>query len=231
MKLVHPLFSEPVCFAENSIPVLVLENPAAFRKMTTELIRQSEGEGGEFVLSVNDKPIDCAEHMNVFFDYSHLDSVEKRIQTKALNSFIRSTQETMADDTYRLSLAIKEYLAKLATLSDHPVSYEQGENLLALLKAMEFHIDLAGLSPIEALYEQIVLIHSLSKGQCVVLVNAYSFFSKDELMQLYKMVLYRKIPMMLLENHTSKYRHDCEKIILYDEDMCELSLDSGVETY
>ena len=230
MKLVHPLLSEPICFSENSIPVLVLENPAAFRRITSELIRQSEGESGDFILSINDKPVECADHMNVFFDYAHLDSVEKRIQTKALNSFIRSTQETMADETYRLSLAIKEYLAKLATLSDHPVSYEQGENLIALLKAMEFRVDLAGLSPCEALYEQIVLVHSLSKWQCFVLINAYSFFTAEELAQLYKMAQYQKISLMLLENHASKYRNGCEKVILFDEDMCELRLDFEGET-
>jgi len=114
-------------------------------------------------------------------------------------------------------------------LSDHPVSYEQGENLSALLTAMEFRIDLTGLSPCEALYEQMLLIHSLSKGQCFVLINAHSFFGKEELEQLYKMIQYRKIPMMLLENHAVSNRHTCEKVTLFDEDMCELSLDSDRE--
>ena len=44
MKLAHPLLSSPIAFCENQIPVLVLENAAAFREFAVELLQQSEGQ-------------------------------------------------------------------------------------------------------------------------------------------------------------------------------------------
>lgn len=226
MKLMHTLFATPIVFKENSIPVLVFENPVVFRNMTAELIRQSEGESGRFVLSSEDKPLDCAGHLNVFFDYAHLASVEKRVQTKALTLFLQEIRETMAKDIYELSRSVREFMGKLATVSEYPVAYEQGENLSALLKAMDFRIDLDGLPPCEALYEQLVLLQKLSGKQCFVLINAHSYFSAEELALLFKMAQYQKTPLLLLESHAVSGRLACEEVILFDEDMCQLSLDS-----
>ena len=68
MKLAHPLLSSPIVFCENQIPVLVLENAAAFREFAVELLQQSEGQEGALVLSRADRCLDCAEHLNVFLD-------------------------------------------------------------------------------------------------------------------------------------------------------------------
>ena len=126
-------------------------------------------------------------------------------------------------------MTIQEYLGKLATLAEYPVAYEQSENLVALLKAMEFRIDLEGLPACEALYEHLALIHRMAKNQCFVLINAKIFFSQEELRQLYKMTQYQKMNVMLLENHAFSPLEQLEEIVLFDEDLCELSLDSRDE--
>lgn len=132
----------------------------------------------------------------------------------------------MTKDIYELSWAIREFMGKLATVSEYPIAYEQGENILALLKAMDFHIDLDGLLPCEALYEHMALLHKLSKKQCFILINAHSYFNTEELTMLFKMVQYQKMQLLLIESHAVSKRIDCEEIVLFDEDMCQLSLDS-----
>lgn len=229
MKLMHPLFSNPIAFRENCIPVLVLENPLALRKLTAELIRQSECGEGQFVLSQRDMPLDCASHLNVLLDFIHVETVDKRIQTKAINSLLRSAQEMLTQETCRFTLILQEYLGKLANLAEFPVDYDHSENLSALLKAMDFRIDLGGMPSCEALYEQLALLHRLSKDQCFVLVNAKSFFSSEELAQLYQMTQYLKMHLLMLESHTSNPIHPFENVILFDADLCELHLDSTDE--
>ena len=224
MKLTHPLFSSPVCFVENRIPVLVVENPVFFRRLATELILQSEGADGAFILSVEDCPVECSSCLNVFCDYVHLSQVDKKVQTKVLNALLRIAQDDLAEDIFRLSRSMQNLLGSLATLSDHPVSYDQTDNLPELLKAMDFHIDLSDLPVTEALYEQMSLIGSTSKNQCFVLINAKAYLSADELQQLYRMVSYKKLPLMLLES--AQYPSIVgEDIRLYDCDLCELRLD------
>ena len=83
MKLAHPLLSSPIAFCENQIPVLVLENAAAFREFAVELLQQSEGQEGAFVLSRADRCLDCAEHLNVFLDFLHPPELEKTAAKQA----------------------------------------------------------------------------------------------------------------------------------------------------
>ena len=59
-----------------------------------------------------------------------------------------------------------------------------------------------------------------------VLVNAKAFFSAAELEKLYKMARYRKLCLLLLEPRAGTILPG-EQIRLFDEDLCELTLDSG----
>jgi len=227
MKLVHPLFSNPIRFRENRIPVLVLENPAAFRSLYSQLMAQSEGGEGSFVLSVNDVCLNANEHLNMVFDYFHLHTLEKRVQTKAIAALLHTAGEELAHETMQLSHAMQQYLGKLATLAEFPIAYENSENLSNILKAMDVRVALEDMPPPEALYERLCLLHSLAKNQCFVLVQAHAFFSTEELAQLFKMTAYKKIYLMLLESRAPEEPLPQEDILLFDSDLCELSLDSS----
>ena len=226
MKLAHPLFSSPVCFQENRIPVLVFESPIIFRNMVLEITRAGEEGDGDFALSRHDSLLKAEDHIHVFMDFTHLSEVDKRLQTKAVQALAKSAQEQLAMDIHQLSLEIRTFLSKLATLSDFPAAYEESENLTELLKAMDFRVDLASLPPIEALYEQICLVHRLSKNQLFVLVNAKTFFSSDELTSLYKMTTYNKIHLLLMESHVHEIIKEYESVTLFDKDLCELTLEN-----
>lgn len=223
MKLVHPLFSEPIRFRENQVQVLTVENPAMFRTLVYELTEQAEGKEGRFVLSVNDRLLECAGHLQVIADYAHLSAPDKRLQTKLFAALLRQAQESLAEESFRLSLQMQEYLGKLAALADYPVAYEQSENLPALLKAMDFRVDMEGLPPHEMLYEYLSLLDRTLKEQCFVLVQAKAYFTGQELLQLYAMAHYRKWKLLLLEAHALPIRLEGEQHRLYDADLCELA--------
>lgn len=222
MKLMHPLFSEPIRFREDCVHVLTLENPEAFRALTFDLIRQSEGANGPFVLSIDDRCVDCADHLQIITDYAHLDEIDKRLQTKYLSSIVHTAMERMSAQTRHVTDALQEYLGALSLLCDHPIAFERSENLLSLLKAMDFRVDLSGLSVHEALYERLSLFASLTKQPCFVLIHVKSLLSSRELEQLYQMVLYQKWNLLLVEAADSPCRLPCEKHLLFDADLCEL---------
>ncbi len=226
MKLTHPLFSSPIVFHENRIPVLAFESPVVFRNMVLDLTRAGEEGDGECTLSKNDSILKPEDHIHIFMDFTHLSEIDKRMQTKAIQSLAKSAQEQLSLEIHQLSLEIRTFLSKLATLSDFPAAYEESENLTELLKAMDFRVDLSELSPVEALYEQICLVHRLAKNQLFVLVNAKSFFSSEELTSLYKMTTYNKINLMLLESHIPPIVKEYESVTLFDKDLCELTLEN-----
>ena len=55
MKLAHSLFDTPIVFKENRVNILVIENKRELANMIYELIDCSEGVGGRYVLSEDDK--------------------------------------------------------------------------------------------------------------------------------------------------------------------------------
>jgi len=161
----------------------------------------------------------------VVYDYAHLEKFEKKIQSRWMISVFQIAQENMAKDTYDLSLTIQQYWGKLSTLVDSPMAYEESNNLAILLKAMDVHIDMEGLSFAESLYEHLSLHHRLLKNQCLVLVQARSILSKEELLQLYKMASYEKWNLLLLEATQQERISEYEKYRLFDKDLCELILE------
>ena len=86
-------------------------------------------------------------------------------------------------------------------------------------------IDMEGLSFAESLYEHLSLHHRLLKNQCLVLVQARSILSKEELLQLYKMASYEKWNLLLLEATQQERISEYEKYRLFDKDLCELILE------
>lgn len=230
MKLMHPLLSSPICFAENRIQVLTIEHAQTFRELVFELIAQMEDKPGRFVLSKEDRPLDCGVHLQVISDYMHLDMVEKRIQNKLIAALVSEAQEQMAEDTLFFTREVQRYLGKLASLADFPVAYEQSDNLNELLKAMDFRVDLKDLAAHETLYEHISLCHRVLKDPCFVLIHAKAYFSREELRQLYDMARYKKWRLLLLESHQYPEQIDGEEHRLIDSDLCELMLEKLEES-
>lgn len=222
----HPVLSSPIVFSENRVQVLTVENALLFRELVFELTTQMEDGAGRFVLSQDDRLLDCGVCLHVISDYAHLSAVEKRIQNKLIAVLLSEAREELAEDTKRFTIEVQRYLGKLAALADYPVTYEQSENLAEILKAMGFGVELRGMSAHEALYEYISLCHRVMKNPCFVLVHAKAFFSSDELRQLYDMAGYRKWNLLLLESHQYSERLDGEEHRLIDDDLCELMLDN-----
>lgn len=225
MKLMHPLFSRPIEFQENRVQVLTVEQPVLFRDMLSDLLKQSEGEEGAFVLSEEGECLDPAKYLYPIADCFHLDQIGRKMQVRLMHELLRTAQEKMPKETADLTGQIQQYFARLILLSEFPVEYEHGENLSALLKAMDIRVDLEDLSVPEALCEHISLYHQLMGRGCVVLVRVKDLMTPDELRRFYQMAGYQKWNLLLLEAHGQEERLPEEQHRLFDRDLCELILE------
>ena len=225
MKLMHPLFSSPICFSEQAVSVLAVERPAQFRAMAFDLLRQSEGGEGAFILSENDRLLECANCLHVVHDFLHLEAAERRVSGRFQSLLQKTAQEELGVEAAALTLQINTFLNALAMRLDHPVAFEQGEYLGALLKSSDFHFALDDLSPMECLIEHLSLYGGLFPKQCFALIGAKAFFEAEELSGLYKMAAYRKWNLLLLEPSCFAQRLTQETYRIIDEDLCEINVD------
>ena len=175
------MLSTPLCLREGTVPVLVLEDPRLFRSLVFELSSQAQGEPGNFLLSLDYEPLDCAEHLRVLRDYLQLPLEDRRLQNRFWSRVQWTMRELLAPQTDALQQQISGYLQQVAVALDRPVRFSEGEYLPPLLKALRCAPVLDGETPLERLIQYLELCSDLLKDQCFVLVNAHLYFSDAEL--------------------------------------------------
>lgn len=229
MRLMHPLLSAPIHWKENTVPVLVAEPPKLFRQMVFDLTRQTEGEDGPFVLSLQYEPLDCGEHLHVICNYLNL-PLEDRKLTNRFQGLLQSiVWEELPEQTDGLQRSIADYLALITVRMDCPIAFAEGDYVLPLLKALRCRPVLDGTEPLERLMQYLSLYNHFMKTQCFILVGMHAYFSPEELREFYRMAGYEKWTVLLLEQHMSTPLPG-EVFYLLDEQLCELRLDSADQT-
>lgn len=228
MRLAHPLLSSPIHWNENEIPVLVVEHPKLFRQMLFSLSAQAEGEEGEFSLSLAYEPLDCREHLHVLRDYFSLPLDDRKLQNRFQSLLQAVVREELPEESDALQQKIVRYLEHITLAIDYPLSFSDGEYILPLLKALKCQPVLDGKEPLERLIQYLTLYNGLMKNPCFVLAEAHNYFSKEELLEFYRMVNYQKWKVLLIEQRMPNPLPG-EIFCLLDEGLCELRLDSEVE--
>lgn len=231
MRLMHPLLSDPIRFTENSVPVLVAENPLAFRRLVFDLHSSSEGDGGETVLSLNYNKLECKEYLQVIMNFFALDPDGRRLSNAFQSVLLRTVKEELSVETYALNEAISDYLAALSSALQQTSSFTQQDFLPPLLKAIHFRPYVEQVQPLEQLIQYIQLHNSLLGNMCFVLINAKCFFTAEELKEFYKIATYQKWHLLLLEATDTTDRNEEEVYYIIDRDLCEIRLDKSENLY
>lgn len=224
MRLAHPLLSTPLHQSEGRIPLLAVEEPQLFRKLLAELYAQAEGSLGSFILSKDYEPLDCGEHLQVITDYINLELNSRRLHNRfqaLINSLLL---EELAESKDKLQQEIIDFLRNLSTHIDYPVSFNDGEYVLTLLKAIKLQPDLEEHDPLARLIQYLEIQHNLLKQQCFVLVDLHGYFNREEIQELYRYANYQKWHLFVLEHHLRESLPD-EDCCVIDTHLCELRFD------
>lgn len=223
MRLAHPDFKFQIEFKENSIPVMVIESPRYFREYVQELHRQSQGEKGRFVLSKDWKPIPFEKNMRVVMDVLNLDYKERRL-ISALYKQLEN--EAVSSKLYLRTMQMqKEVLGWMEEIDmESPCAIQYGENIDigGILKILDVGFESQYESFVEYIIHWMEIYREYIKVSCFVLVNARDIFAADELEEFYKAVMYKKLSVLLIENHWNAKKCGGEKIFIIDKDLCEI---------
>ena len=84
MKLVHPKLEGQIIFSDEKPCQWVIESPEDFSLYVQELLRQSEGEEGQFVLSDGDKEKDISKYAEVIINPFAVNINDRKILTPAV---------------------------------------------------------------------------------------------------------------------------------------------------
>lgn len=222
MKIVNFNFEHKLEFKENVITTLVIENQKCFREYINELIYQIEGNDGNFVLSDNNSEIKMSEKVTIVTDYYSLNDKISSYDSKLQNELKKIV---VNDDLFTKG---SEVISKILNFAEEigmeiPYTLEFTEpSLQNLIKFLKYRIVLDNNSLPELVLDFMKVSNWLVGLEIFVFVNICSFLTEDEIKILVSESLSLKYNLVFIENIKPTYSIDGEKLIIVDDDLCEI---------
>ena len=220
MKLAHPDLTSPIEWVENRIPVLVVEEGAQFRAFATELLEQTEGLDGLFVLSDRTETWNLAKKVLVISDPLQPDFESRKIQTR-LNQMAATAVRNFEPELFQLQKLLMEFGQKLVTDMDVNVCAADMFSTADIIKLLNLRVDTVDMDVPEKLLEFMRLMHSFFDVELFVFINLKSWLGEEELALFYRSVNYEKRKILLLEGFQRETPRPEEDVRILDKDLCE----------
>lgn len=208
-----------------NIQALEIEDKKCFFRTVNNFISLSDGLLVEDIYCFdNDKnEINISNKILVVTDYFNMNNIFKKFVNNLQKYIIIETDDTTIND---LSLKYKQLLEKLSksfSEIDLPVRINTEFNLEQLIKFVKPTVETSN-NLIDNIYllldlEKIFKLHKL-----IVFVNLKQYFTKEELIELYKYAIYNEIMMILIDNNSYNLSLEYEKKLLIDDNLDEYVL-------
>lgn len=213
---------------ENKSSVLVVQNKAMLRLIVNTFINNYSLEDNEIVILDKDQHLKNTE-IQVIDQYFNLD-INSKTQISNLYKKIEESFLTNYDMNYQL----KEYIFKVTTLLkeelltfdiDIDINDEISFNDLLKVLKVRFASQTCENS-LDYLYLYIDILCEFSNVRLLVLINFESYFSTEEINEIYKYLRYKKMTYLCISSN------DCDKInytdiYTIDEDLMEYHYSSN----
>lgn len=223
MKLVHKYLSRPLVLEENKVNVVVIENPDMLTGMIDDMLNEIEEKNERYILSHDDSRIDISKHIELITDVFSLDINDK----KFLNKLYADLKTEASNDkfyvkTMELNSMISAYLSDLTDLDGFSVMHEEDGDLSYIFKAFNLRFCDEAVGLCEKVAEYITVCNEFLKKDIFIFVNLKSFINDVEISELYEYAFYKKIHLILLENHCSNNVLTDEDVRIIDNDLCDV---------
>ena len=223
MMLAHPMFSKIIDFKNEMINILIIENQKFLTQLIEDIINQTNGENGDFVLSEDFIPLDMQKHLEIIIDFFNLDINNKKVLTSIYNKIKKIAYD---DENYLKTENFKteafNYIETLINQTEYPLILDVQFDISGLLKLFDVKIEINSNTFLEKIIDYMSVLYEFLNRKCIVFVNLMSYLDISEIELLYKEIQYKKYNVLFIENSFRTKIGEYENIYIIDEDMCEI---------
>lgn len=223
MRLVCSEYNLDLEIKENKVNVLVIESPDIFSEVIVELINQTGGEPGKFILSDLDNVKIIGKEAEIIVNPFVLDCNEKRILQKLYQELADEMNDSMMEQTVHLQGEMISYLEKLIRKVPYLLDFDIEENMTGLLKMCHVGIDSQAGTLVEKIMSYIRALRDFCRIHLIFFVNLKRYLKQSDLEKLYQFSFYEKIGIILLEN-SFKEKIENESVCILDRDLCIIKI-------
>lgn len=211
-----------ITFGKGDIIAIETDNMRFFRNILSDL-KEIPSDSAECALFGNDKQLSLSKDYLLFIDY-----YDNEVITKTVNSKILKRMSQEVERNTNLFLEYQQLLADLyafvlKTIDENDISFNSvgGKSFEEVLKLFSVAVKL----PREDIYIKMInlmqVISALQLYPLLILVNAKSYFSDNELKEFIKMARYLDLALLFIDNRITDNKISDETLLMIDEDFFE----------
>ena len=219
MILIHKDLKTEIEITEEQINIWVIESKSLLGGFIRELMEQSRGEDGGFVLYEGKEVLRLKDHIDIISDYFNISFNSKKIQSRILKVLTKYAEDDLFQSTIDLKGHLQQYIEGLIDMSDMDIKYDENLDIADILKLYSICIDDLQGTILETIIRYLRLCVKIFEKQCYIFVNLSYYMDAEEIKELYKFIQYEKICALFIENTMEEYHKDKNCVIL-DSDYC-----------
>ncbi|MCI5984492.1 MAG: type II-A CRISPR-associated protein Csn2 [Firmicutes bacterium] len=225
MRLSIKYIDNVITFNNSSINCLEIENKSYFYKIVNDINNISVGNVIEDVIFTDDeyKELNLSNKINIIFDYFNFDFNSKKIISiinKKVNENILINDKDNLSKLYNKIRKI--YLPILNDMSLN-IDINNDFDLDLMIKLLNITIKSKD-NLLDNLFLLIDIEKELNINKIIVFINLKQYLNKNELIELYKYLLYNNIVVLLIDSQSYGICNEYEKKIIIDEELEEYKI-------
>ena len=221
IQLAHVHLETQITISDDSVQLLIVENPTEFYNMVSDLDGQFDGQEGQFVFSVEGQIVSAHKKGAIVSDLFHFDLNDKKL----LNLLYKRLEgESFGDKLIcfnELTAKAVEFLEEIAFTTPFALEYDEPQPS-DYMKASGLKFAKVYDTFEEKLICYINALIELKQCEFFVFVNLKSVLSDEKLQQLYAHCRAEQVGLLLIEDSKRRKLLSCEKAVIITEDLCEL---------
>lgn len=218
-----------IIFKEEYINVLQIQDKKLFTNVINSLndnINNIEDTKERIIILDNDIEIKIEKEVLMIIDVFNIDFNQKKIQSALYNKIEKIYKQEFERMSEFQIILQKLQLNVLDVFNEFPFefNYKESIGIQEYLKLLGLKISNNKGKIIDTVFSLIDVVEYLSAAKLLVFVNLKLYPSDDELNEIYKYAMYKKVNILLIETGEEKEPLENEKILYIDSDYDEIVL-------
>ncbi|WP_281672071.1 type II-A CRISPR-associated protein Csn2 [Pseudoramibacter alactolyticus] len=219
MILVNEKYDLKIEMRENRSCCLVVEKPEYLADMMMDLIAQSQGDEGGFVLSDHGSLLPIKHYLDLQTDIFHLDLNQRKVM-KGIYAALEEVAQEEVEAKGEITTAIISVLERVTSRAAYDnLTFDFDFEWENLFKFFHLRIEEQSLSLEEKLAEYFKILSLVLRKPILCLLHAHIYFSEKQIRELIQLSKYQKLQLLFIEAREPKKIPD-EDIYILDQDRC-----------
>jgi len=222
MKLCHKNIESVLEFGDN-IPVLIIENPDYYTKLVSELIAQTNGYDGGFIIFENGVQLTFGI-VDLILSPFEISTNSKTMLTRLYKKLIEKiNNEDFMQDMLDIQSKVANFISNIVDDFETPIDFSPDIDFNYLFKSADIKFEEnSNVDLCEKLVDYMKIVREFDKDKLFIFIGLKNYISKEKLEEFYKTIIANEYQIILFEN-ISREKINCEKAVVIDDDLCEIS--------